>query len=295
MNIPGSKWLKRTPYLRRTEAFTLIEIAISLAVIAFALVAIIGILPTGMNVQKENREETIINQDATVFMNAIRRGAKGADDLTNYVTAIRRAVTQYDRAGVVVRPTWVVMYTNSPWMEPGYEPFPLTNASRIVGLLSTPKYIPYEDRSGAGYYSNYIVAYARALSGMASEKAPQDNPSVRELAFSYRMIAESIPYSAFDSWWTNVNPQFVTDTNTMAQHSNYWMTARNLQANLHDLRLTFRWPNLPGDKLGSGRQTYRTKVSGGIISSNQPDYVAKLENTMFFYNYPSFIINTNEP
>src|SRR5947207_7764407 len=39
------------------SAFTMIEIAISLAVIGFALVAIIGILPTGMNVQKENREE----------------------------------------------------------------------------------------------------------------------------------------------------------------------------------------------------------------------------------------------
>ena len=49
---------------RREPAFTMIEIALSLAIIGFALVAIIGALPKGMNVQRENREETIINQDA---------------------------------------------------------------------------------------------------------------------------------------------------------------------------------------------------------------------------------------
>src|SRR5436190_21698873 len=67
------------------RAFTMIEIAISLAVIGFALVAIIGILPVGMNVQKENREDTIINADASIWMDAIRGGQKGLDDLTNYV------------------------------------------------------------------------------------------------------------------------------------------------------------------------------------------------------------------
>src|SRR5713226_6330627 len=69
-------------------AFTMIEIAISLAVIAFALVAIIGILPTGMNVQKENREDTTVAQDAIVLMDGIRNGAQGLDDLTNYVQSI---------------------------------------------------------------------------------------------------------------------------------------------------------------------------------------------------------------
>src|SRR3974377_1332546 len=77
------------------SGFTMIEIAISLAVIAFALVAIIGILPIGMNVQKENRQETVINQDATIFMEAMRNGAQGADDLTNHVMAITNYVVHY--------------------------------------------------------------------------------------------------------------------------------------------------------------------------------------------------------
>src|SRR5262249_10809748 len=37
------------------RAFTMIEIAISLAVIGFALAAIVGVLPLGMKVQKQNR------------------------------------------------------------------------------------------------------------------------------------------------------------------------------------------------------------------------------------------------
>jgi type II secretory pathway pseudopilin PulG len=79
----------------------MIEIAISLAVIGFALVAIIGVLPLGMEVQKENREETIINQDATMFMEAIRNGAQGMDDLTNYVYAITNFVTDTTPPGAM--------------------------------------------------------------------------------------------------------------------------------------------------------------------------------------------------
>ena len=70
------------------SAFTMIEVAISLAIIGFALVAIIGVLPYGMNTQRDNREETVINQDATLLIEAIRNGAYGNDDLTNYVYAI---------------------------------------------------------------------------------------------------------------------------------------------------------------------------------------------------------------
>src|SRR2546426_5260898 len=97
------------------EAFTMIEIAISLAVIGFALVAIIGILPTGMNVQKENREETIIGQDSQLFMDAIRSGAKGMDELTNYVVAITNWQRAYDARGrpLGARPSvYFYTYTN---------------------------------------------------------------------------------------------------------------------------------------------------------------------------------------
>jgi len=81
--------------------FTMVEIAICLAIIGFALVAIIGVLPIGMNTQRDNREETIINQDATVFIEAIRNGARGLDDLTNYVYAITNTWTCYSPPNVL--------------------------------------------------------------------------------------------------------------------------------------------------------------------------------------------------
>src|ERR1041385_8247392 len=86
--VPGARY--------RSGAFTMIEIALCLAIIGFALVAIIGVLPAGLNVQKENREETIINQDATVWMDAIRNGAQGYNDLTNYVTGVTNYAQYYD-------------------------------------------------------------------------------------------------------------------------------------------------------------------------------------------------------
>src|SRR5262245_8824495 len=60
----------------------------TLGVIAFALVAIIGILPTGLNVQRNNRSETIINQDASFWVDAIKNGARGLDDLVKQVDRI---------------------------------------------------------------------------------------------------------------------------------------------------------------------------------------------------------------
>jgi len=60
----------------RRAGFTMAEIAIALGVIAFALIAIIGILPIGLQVQRDNREETIITQDARLLIEAIMGGRR---------------------------------------------------------------------------------------------------------------------------------------------------------------------------------------------------------------------------
>src|SRR6266576_4009186 len=73
---------------RGLAAFTMVEIAISLGVIAIALVAILGVLPTGVRVQRDNREDTILNQEGEFWLEAIRSGSRGLDYLTNYVDMI---------------------------------------------------------------------------------------------------------------------------------------------------------------------------------------------------------------
>jgi type II secretory pathway pseudopilin PulG len=247
------------------SAFTLIEIAISLAVIAFALVAIIGVLPIGLGVQRDNRQETIINQDASVFMDAIRNGQRGLDDLTNYVFAITNFVTTFDANGVNPS-TNKQGYTFTSSTPPG---FPLTNGARIVGLLSTPRMIPW----GNNIYSNYVVAYVHSISGPANEKFPQTNRDVQDLALSYRMIPELSPYAEYAPDWTNV---VVGDTNA---HASFAHVATNLQNNLYNLRLTFRWPLLPNGDSGPGRQVFRTMASGAL--TNDPIGVPSFTNLYF--------------
>ena len=234
----------------------MVEIAISLAIIGIALVAIIGVLPLGMRAQRSNREGTIINQDATVFIEAIRSGAHGFDDLTNYVYAITNSWGRYNNSGVQTG-SGVNGYTfANVSIAPGYyytTGFPISNGTNIVGLMSTPE---FTDAAGnptnnpfSGGYSNHVVAYVRSLSGMAFEKPPQDNQLLRESAFSYRIVCANVP--------------LVADTNQLNS-----LYSQQLAANLHDLRLTFLWPQLPNGGLGLGHQTYRTLIAGQMTQTN---------------------------
>jgi len=218
----------------------MVEIAISLAIIGIALVAILGVLPIGLRIQRDNREMTVINQDATIFMEAIRGGARGADDLTNYVFMITNTY-----AGL---PAFPRVYAN------------FASGAEIVGLLSTPEYVDanYQPAtSGNAVYSNRMVAFVYSLSGPAVEKPPQSNGSlIRQSSFSYGLICESLPVP--------MQPE--------ATNSAYSL---ELAANLHELRLTFLWPLLPDSQppkvhYGTGHQTYRTMVAGQqVLDTNR--------------------------
>jgi len=245
------KTLFLNPVARRVRgqaAFTMVEIALALAVIGFALVAIVGVLPLGMEVQKQNREDTIIDHDANFFMDAIRNGSRGLDDLTNYVYEMRRFTQEFDASTNPVGGQSISVFTyNTNSITPTLNSavvanYPIDRGSRIIGLLSWPKYAPNPAVPG-NFYSNNVVAYVRALSGAATEKVPQRDANVRDLAFSYRMTSEITPLP------------MPVDTNSIY--------ARNLQANLHEVRLLFRWPVIPLGNVGpTGREIYRTQVGG---------------------------------
>jgi len=247
----------KIPRTQPQAAFTMVEIAISLAVIGFALVAIIGVLPRGMQVQRQNREETNINQDAAVFLSAIRNGARGLDDLTNYVYEVRRYTQRYTLSKTnPFGPPSTNSYTYASSTTTPF--FPITNGYHIIGLLSWPKYEPAPQKTFA---SNYVVAYARAISGPASEKPPQNNAEVQADAFSYQMVCENVAVPSSDG-----------DTPYGSRLAN----------NLHDLRLTFRWPLTPRGTTGTGRQTFRTQVGGQLLRTN--DY----GHTIFFFQPQTF-------
>ena len=125
----------QSPLRALLRAFTMVEIAICLAIIGFALVAIIGILPIGMSVQKDNREETIINFDANYLLNAIRSGALGQDELTNYVISITNLFTIYNGktniiATVTLGTNYYNSFTNGSDTNPGMWPTLMSKAPR---------------------------------------------------------------------------------------------------------------------------------------------------------------------
>jgi type II secretory pathway pseudopilin PulG len=81
--------ISRSAHTRAKSGFTMVEIAIAIGVIAFALIAIIGILPSGLQTQRDNREETIVVQDGRVLIEAIKSGAGDvASDLGEFVVSV---------------------------------------------------------------------------------------------------------------------------------------------------------------------------------------------------------------
>ena len=254
------------------SAFTLVEIALALAIIGFALVAIIGVLPTGLNVQRDNREETIIVHEANYFMDAIRNGARGLDNLTNSIIRIRN--------------DWTTFNTNTtPWTKvasdydeytkttfrvtsgPLPAEFALTNGYRIIGLLGRPK---FEDAGSPILRSNHVAAFLHALSGAASEKFPVDNTNLLDLAFNYRMVVE-------------VQPVPFAETNTAF--------ARELGGNLRELRLIFRWPLRADSSTGDGRQMFRTMTGGQLVRTNE---ALEPRQPLFFFE-PTTFVNLKAP
>jgi prepilin-type N-terminal cleavage/methylation domain-containing protein len=268
MNFPIS--MRR----RARAAFTMVEIAICLAIIGIALVGIIGVLPYGMNTQRDTREETIMDQDVTMLLPAITQGMRGVDDLTNYVYAITNYQTSYKDDGTASQTnTYGYTYTGSALNQTPFSPV-LTNGMNIIGLLSTPEYAnsvtlqPLPNVINGGY-SNHVVAYVRALSGLASEKPPQDNSLMVNDAFTYRLLV--------------VNAPVALDTNT-------FNTPYNLQLwqNERELRLTFLSPQQPNGSIGNNRLTYRATIAGQLVPTNINNNV-----TLYFYQPQSFTVNTN--
>jgi type II secretory pathway pseudopilin PulG len=270
---------------RATAAFTMVEIAICLAIIGIALVGIIGVLPIGMNTQRDNREEVILNQDVAMLMPAITQGMAGVDDLTNYIYAITNYWALYDASGKLVQfkangSGYTYNSSGGAKNPPYYSNTWLTNGANIVGLLSTPEYVadlPSSDypavpgifnTSNYQVYSNHIVAYVRAQSGLASEKPPQDNQLMVNDAFTYRLLV--------------VNAPVALATNAFDTPYN-----RQLWQNQRELRLTFLSPEQPNGSVGNNKLTFRETVAGQLTR-----YPVNGQ-TNYFYGSQYFGVNTN--
>jgi len=252
----------RTPPPRRhpsTAGFTMVEIAISLGVVAFALVAIVGVLPTGFKAQRENREETIINQEGTLWLEAIRGGAIGLDYLTNHVDYIERV-----DPGVGTINYFTNHYNARDVSVPG-PAHPFFNGRDIIGLLTVLR--SPQNGSPTNLLPPFARAYVRAISGSAADKAPQN-----DTAFQYRMTVEVAPYYAAVGMSTNFTETLLSPSER-SNRSNLWLRTSNLQSNLFDVRVGIEWPVIQavtGRRLPAtaSRKEFRTLASGTLVATN---------------------------
>jgi len=187
---PAARWGQTRPALRaRAEAaFTMVEVALSLAIVAFAMVAIIGVMPAGLNVQKENREDTIISQDAAFLLEAIRGG-----EASSNLTALS--------AGLVGNIYGVNTTTYPPSGTPSFPYSPLD----IVKRLSIPAW--HTGNFTNGTLPGVVGARFRAMSGGLGDTAG----AATNAAFNYYVQVQITrfnpdPYSpAYNALATNLH------------------------------------------------------------------------------------------
>ena len=255
------------------QAFTMVEIALSIAIVAFAMVAIIGVLPTGLQVQRDNREETIINQDGAYLLEAIRSGGLGLDELTNFVERI----TITNRSSIY--PSRI--YFGSRLPEVGQ--IPLTNGHFIIGMLSVPTVQGNYHGGKPVWFTNEVTALMRSISGSASQRF--QSQEFRENAFTYLLTTTITPYPIFTNDISSRNPDSIA--------RNRLKMARNVMTNLYDVRLHFRWPvNVSEEgqyQVGKREQIFRSLINGRLTQTNGAPFFPQNDPRFpnLFYFQPS--------
>ncbi len=251
-------------------AFTLTELALCIAVIGLALTAIMGVLPSGMNVQRQNREDTMVAQDAQFLMEAIRGGAVGIPDLTNHVDYII-----WRRSGAV---SGLEFYRGPNFSDalPG-EVVPLTASWQVLALMSMPRY----ELTPQGVVENFVQAQFRSLGGAFTEKpyragTGRPDPGRLETALRYLVTVENLSNGATNlaMRWTTVPGHVASPTRpyiafagqtNLVQSNLLARQQLQLERSLNDLSLTFQWPVFRvGNEFrtGNSRKVFRSQVMG---------------------------------
>ena len=149
----------------------MIEIAIALGIISFALVAVIAILPSGLQLQQHTRERSIIDKEANYWINAIQNSG-------DYTNDFHRSNVYQDDALDFVKSI------------NGY-PGPFGNTARLLGGLIRTNYFVSYDGEGKPIveWGEPVTAIVRPFNGAAIERGAAH----RDFAFEYLMNVHIAP------------------------------------------------------------------------------------------------------
>lgn len=244
------------PSIRARSGFTMVELALCIAIVAIAMVALIGILPTGLTVQQQSREEVLMAKEAQYWFDVIRNGSTSLNTLTNYVESIQ-LVRRFEGGSTFTNDAGYYSGIYDPAFEfkgppsgPAHFANGLWDATRIIGLVSRPKYetLPDGPKRFVTVTNQAVYVYMRPASGPVTERPylgtgdlMVTNGVLKDQSFRYRATIEvSTVYS-------------------------------RAAENLSDIRITMQWPviNLPliengflKRRIGPNTRTYRAQVAG---------------------------------
>ena len=261
-------------------AFTMVEIALCIAVVAIAMVAIIGVLPAGLNVQKQNREESLLTQDAELLLNVLRGGQTRLQDLLNYADRVTLIRQYRDRAPSRTNYFHGPMVQGTP---AGSDP--LADAFQVLGLLSRPKYTLEPSAVSRGNpvaVTNIVRLEMRSMSGSMAEhpvirkaerRTPPNDTRI-DFAFRYRVTLETVTRA----------PVVVPGVTPVSNDA--------MAGGVSEVRMILEWPlqrtgNDPEQyRLGFNRREFRTEVLGQPtrLQGNVPQNTAYFGDIVYPFN-----------
>lgn len=223
--------------IRNLAAFTMVEIALAIAIVAFALVAIIGVLPTGLQVQRENREETILTQEAQLWLNLLTRSTTEIGYIIKHVELVERVSSQSRNRFL-----------------PNID---YHTSDELLGLLTYPT-----DLGGNNLDMNrHSIAYVRAINSPLTDQSSSllgiQFSINTNTAFRYKLICRILNPPVSYTLNTNINEVNIPEELKLLRSVNLKKTLliRNFT---HHILLEFYWPvYLVGDPNSEGANAYR--------------------------------------
>lgn len=240
----------------------MIEIALCLAIVAFAMVVIMGVLPLGGLVQKENREKTLSLLDGNYVLEAIQNGAKGYDDLGLYVDEILLFEKPNSEPKVIENNVSGGVY----W-----------GTREIVGLLSSPKYLLTSSNVWIPNYLNNESIFGnsatnmicrlkmRSMNGSAADKNTDE--SNRDFGMSYLVDVQVVP--------AQTNYIDLDEAENDSALKDWLKRERTLSRTTYEVLLTLSWPvRQTASKDGyytadANTQIFRTFITGTLSDSQK--------------------------
>lgn len=241
----------------------MVEIALAIGILGIALVAIVGVLPVGLNVQKENREDTLIEQEGDFFMNVLVNSqdfgrdsilGTGQRRLTNVVDQIN--VRYIDLETGLVTSDVTYDRGNTSGLVAGWNP------RTVIGLLSRP----YWTRDTWHTQRVETRAVARASVGSAMEQTPL----FEDFAFHYEMLVKIHPYSSpYEMGGDSSLREEMVELGPFGERELF--RQESLMNNLYQVTLEIRWPVTGAHDaggaytVGNNKRVFRRYVSGSLI------------------------------